>query len=100
MFHEICDSYIFANFTPNINLEEENKRYVTFEYDTTNDNDMRIKRMIKKLLFEQQPLCEKCKYSKKIDSSYLDCEKHGFLDWVHSFNREHDGALCKDYKEE
>ena len=57
-----------------------------------------FKRMIEKLLFEQQPLCEKCKYSKKIDSSYLDCEKHGFLDWVHSFNREHDGALCKDYK--
>ena len=99
MFHEICDSYIFENFAPNINLEEENKRYVTFEYDTTNENDMRIKRMIKKLLFEQQPLCEKCKYSKKIDSSYLDCEKHGLLDCIHSFNREHDGALCKDYKE-
>ena len=42
MFHEICDSYIFKNFAPNINLEEENKRYVTFEYDTTNENDMRI----------------------------------------------------------
>lgn len=37
-------------------------------------------------------------FSKKIDRIYLDCEKHGFLDWYKSSNPDHDGSLCKDYK--
>ena len=93
MFEEICDSYKFDS------LEEKNKRYVTFEYDATNDNDIRIKKMIKEMLLREQPLCENCKFSERVDTIYLDCKKHGFLDWYKSVNPEHDGSLCEDYKE-
>ncbi len=98
MIQEICDSPIFKNFMPGIDLQEENIRYVTFQYDTTNDNDLRIKNLIKQILYENQPLCENCQFSKKVDMIYLDCEKCGFLDWYQSKNPKHDGSLCKNYK--
>ena len=51
------------------------------------------------MLLREQPLCENCKFSERVDTIYLDCKKHGFLDWYKSVNPEHDGSLCEDYKE-
>ena len=47
MFEEICDSYKFDS------LKERNKRYVTFKYDATNDNDTRIKKNDKRNVAER-----------------------------------------------
>ena len=58
-----------------------------------------LKKMIKEMLLREQPLCENCKFSERVDAIYLDCKKHGFLDWYQSVNPEHDGSLCEDYKE-
>ena len=55
--------------------------------------------MIKEMLLREQPLCENCKFSERVDTIYLNCKKHGFLDWYQSVNPEHDGSLCEDYKE-
>lgn len=99
MIKEIQDSGILKDFFGSgWDLEEENIRYITFQYDTTNDNDIRLKNFINKILYNYQLLCENCMFSKKIDRIYLDCEKHGFLDWYKSSNPDHDGSLCKDYK--
>ena len=50
MFEEICDSYKFDS------LKERNKRYVTFKYDATNDNDTRIKKNDKRNVAERTAL--------------------------------------------
>jgi len=51
MFTEICDSYIIKDFFgPGKDLQEENQRYITFQYNIKNNNDIKIKNTIKKFL--------------------------------------------------
>lgn len=61
MVDVICDSFEF-DYSDDLKLQEENKRYMTLEYDTTKDNDNKIMQLINELLFNEQPRCERCKH--------------------------------------
>lgn len=62
MIREICDSFEFKYDDILPPIKKENKRYVTYEYDVTKENDMMILKQIEQIILNKQPNCFRCKH--------------------------------------
>lgn len=87
----ICDTF----------TEDENIRVSSFEYDSSNENDKMIMKLIDKLISANQPTCFNCQnyYRDGCFGGYMAsaCRVHGDIEYVGNPHYEHDGSKCPDY---
>ena len=81
---------------------DDNARVSEYEYDTTNQNDMKIMSAIEELIDSSQPTCSNCIHCYRDGGfsswSALTCKIHGCLEWIHHEHYDLDGSKCPDYK--
>lgn len=96
MVREICDSYEF-----NGHHGEINQRYVTFAYNTNNEQDMKYIQEINNIL-NRQNLCNNC-VNYYMDGYFCgyspaSCKVYGCLEIPSNPHYDGDGSKCEYYK--
>lgn len=78
------------------------QRYITIEYNSDNESDMDIIRVIFDLLDKEQPSCSNC-INYQSDGYFCgyeshSCKIHGNIEWVQHPYHDGDASKCEDYK--